>query len=81
MHYIVPPQVFISQRLIAHMLHKHMPSSVPVDLWEKQRIQEAYKVRPCLVGSCIRTQAPVNIFVPLYGLVVVGHNVGLYTRA
>lgn len=45
MYYIVPPQVFISQRLIAHMLHKHMPSSIPVDLWEKQRIQEAYKVR------------------------------------
>ncbi len=45
MYYIAPPQVFISQRLIAHMLHKHMPSSIPVDLWEKQRIQEAYKVR------------------------------------
>ena len=45
MYYIIPPQVFISQRLIAHMLHKHMPSSIPVDLWEKQRIQEAYKAR------------------------------------
>lgn len=45
MYYIVPPQVFISQRLIAHMLHKHMPCSIPVDLWEKQRIQEAYKAR------------------------------------
>ena len=45
MHYIVPSQVFISQRLIAHMLHKHMPSSVPADLWEKQRLQDAYKAR------------------------------------
>lgn len=45
MYYIVPPQVFISQRLIAHMLHKHMPSSIPVDLWEKQRLQDAYKAR------------------------------------
>lgn len=47
MHYIAPPQVFILQRLIAHMLHKHMPSSVPVDLWEKQRIQE-----PRQLGFC-----------------------------
>lgn len=45
MYYIVPPQAFVPRRLTNHLLRKHVPSCIPVDLWEKQRLQDAYKAR------------------------------------
>ena len=45
MYYIVPPQAFVPRRLTNHLLRKHVPSCIPVDLWEKQRLQE-YKSLP-----------------------------------
>lgn len=48
MYYIVPPQAFVSRRLTNHLLRKHVPSCILVDLWEKQRLQDAYKsTSPC----------------------------------
>lgn len=44
MYQAVDPQVFISQRLIAHASSKTSPNPIPVDLWERQRICEAFKI-------------------------------------
>lgn len=45
MYPYVPIQLFISQRLITHVLHKHILESISVNTWEIQRVREVYKVR------------------------------------